>query len=825
MPEDKDIIISWPGVTDVKSLQYMPAVGISPQCANLVIIPGASAPAMTGSLTFGVTCDGVVRSLTLTGCHVAPNGFRSRRDRSGELWDLAIMDRRWKWIIGPPISGNYNQRDRRNKLIPWSVRSPYQLAMLCLEAMGERAYLDEGEEFSIDLPAGLAAERIIDPDAPPEDPEAEPPVPPTYLANPPDPGPNDVLVDVEEEYLNTGENTPQTGTNQPVDWTEIPAAVALDQLCQAYGRVVVWNPVTNKTSIQKIGFGTPPPAGDVFTESPSIDPKQVPSVIRVVGSPTRYQTRLKFRAVGQDWDDSWHPLSELSFAPDMTPQKMKVAAAFFHNQTAKLFVNGVEIGEGTAADHAASINSHSDPFIAGKLTASTSVTDTGNHPILVIEAVDYGYEFNCWALMSDGSGGWTEAANVSISCVAGPIPEGKGFYEQYPPVYPRVQATERLSYPQAQQLAESTVHSCFQLVAVDPFNSEEKTIPLPKLPPPPPPPPPPDVPPPPPDPFTPDRVSNRYRLIIQPTRAEQIAPRPGDENRVDPRTGRPFAAEQYNGYSRDRAPQSFGGIYVGIQSGGFWSPGFWQAGKPVGLHMTNLPTWTAFYIPFSIVDNERQVIRYSQPIFRVLGGERSFAGGLKIPQSVHGNGRPAIVPADPVVETAVIVLDKETYTPNRYTYDLAIPGALGPIKSFVRPEVQLELIGEFDEYHKMTGSSVVDADAQNRASILAAQLAIPYQTSGAYSVQYTEFIEVHMSGLTRSIGWVLSKDGMFTVAASNSEISANLLPPLPERRRREALAADPTQALQNLASQPEVRNAADKNAAAGAAIAKGIGMR
>lgn len=804
MPVDPEAVVTWPGITRVFEAHYAAAVGVTPGVATLTISPLSSSPTLTGTLVLGIAPGGVPTTLTLTDCHVAPNGLRESRSRAGRTLEMLVYDRRWRWTIGPPIFGEYNQRDSRGKLIPWTVRSPYQLARLCLQEMGEDLYLDPevpadpladppteevpAEEFEIDLPPGLAGEEMADPDQPevPADPEADPPVPyqPARYLIPPA-GPDDEVIDVDQGYLDVGENVAQTGTNPPTSWNGLPAAHALQALCELYGRTVVWQPRTNKTSVQTVGVGDGLPEGAVLSASPAIDPKMIPEEIAVYGAPTRYQCRLRFRAVGRDWDESWQTPGELTYAPTMTAQKMKTATSIHPGApSVTVTVNGVEFTGQTLAISDA-INASTDKRIDGKVTASSAADINGNtNRILVVTGDTDGYEFS---VSGDD--------NCRTACVAGPIPSGKGYVEQVPPLFARTNATERLSYPVARQLAESSVHSCFQLVCVDPGDFDVKEIPIPEL----------------------GSVTDRFKLIVQNKRADQIVPRAGDETRIDPATGQPFAAEQYNGYSLDRSAAAFASIYYGISAGGFWA-------NTTSLYFGNTPPESQIYIPFTVVDPERQVIQFSRPVYRLLGGERTFPSNESvIPSAVHGDGRAAVVYCDPVIETAVIVLDDVTGTPKRFVHVKELDGGLGPRRAVVKEDVQLEVIGEYSAAHALEGFHRFDADAENRAEYYADELAKPYVITGSFTATYTTFRALDLSGVVRQVGWSLTRGGWTTFGAANNEPNWVVVP-YPERRRRELLQPDALGRLQALASQPEVRNALDRFAAFGAAVRKTVGL-
>lgn len=716
--------VIWSGAEfPVLSFSYAAAVGISPQTAFLRVVPTADDPAAFGDLTFG---DGDF-ALTLRDCLVVQ--ARASHSQGGRVWDLAIADRRWMWEIGPSIRGQYNQIDAHGKLIPWTVRSPYQLAVLCLTVLGETNY-------TIDLPGGLAYPNVTN-DVPPL-------------------GPNDVAIDPVMDYLNMGENLPPTSTAPPTTWNEIPAAQALASLAEQFGRVVVWDPITDTVSIQLEGGGTGLPDGPTLNSSPAMTPKQIPSQVEIVGSPTRFQVRLQFEAVGRDWDDSWQRLNDLSYTPiGLAPQPMKVWFKGSNSGVLALTLNGLDYAA-TASQLVGLINGEEDGRVKGHVVASI---DSGTGA-LVLTGVEDGEEF--WFDLHGNTA-------VTALCIDGPVAEIFGFEACQPPLFGTVEPTDRLSYEQATELARSSVYTCYRLVVADPFDDRKEKITIPLNP---------D------DPNEVREITNPFQLLLQASRPDQIAPRPGDVDRVNPLNGQPIAVEVYNGYSRDRAPAAFGSVARNLVGNILYATD--------RFYLTNTARTGQFYIPFQIVDAERQVIAFAEPVYRILGGEPGPDGNL---------GTAAIMPANVVLETGVQVLEEFLQTPIRFAAVLGIPGGLGPPLTVVRPDVQEEIIGEYDANHQLIGSHVFDDDASYRADYYAVQIAARYQTTAGQVNTYAGLVAISLSGVVRQVGWSMSSAGFLTTGSANTEFST-VVPPYPARRRRENLPPDALQALQNLRSSP-----------------------
>jgi hypothetical protein len=728
--------IQWAGAeVPTLHLSYTAAVGISPQAAILVCAPQDLPPAQYGDLTFS---DGTL-SVTLRDCLL--DGIRETFSGAGRVWEMQIADRRWMWELGPAVSGRYNQTDKHNKLIPWTVRSPYQLAVLCLDALGETNY-------SIDLPGGLAYPDVTD-DVPPL-------------------GPGDVAVDPKLEYLNLGENLPPTSTAPPTAWDGTPAAQALANLVQQFGRVVVFDPITDAVSIQVEGEGTGLPDGAILTRSPALDPKGVPASVEVQGAPTRYQVRLKLRSVGKEWDGSYRPWGELSYAPARDPQKMKVRfqTTFGAGTTYALTLNGVTFtsaggpnGSAISSDLANQINLSTAPQVAGKVTASVDFSKGSNEGELVLTGVKDGYEFTI------DVGGNTSFKPV---CIDGPIPPGKGFEECLPPNFPTVVPTDRLNYFQAMQLAQESIFRLYQVVTVDPSDDTKTEITVPSG-----------------DANTPDfTVTNRYRLVVQGSRPEQTEPRAPDVDRIDPATNQPYAAEFYNGYSQDRPPATFGSIHFTFRTHGIWA-------DQSDMVMENTPRGSQFYVPCRLLDAERQVFEFAEPVWRMLGGGADSSGKL---------GRRTIQPTDAVIEVGVVLLEEFLNNPLRYNLVYPVPGGLGPSLTVVREDVQQEVIGEYGTGHVLTGSHVFDWDADFRATYYAQAVANKFRLTGALINKYAGLLAVSLSGVVRQVQWELSEGGFATVGSANTEFST-VIPPYPTRRMRENLPPDALQALLNVRSR------------------------
>ena len=108
---------SWPGALSPVSGTYTVSHGISPGTPILYCNPQNEPYAESGNLV--ITDDNNV--VVIPDCKL--NRIRRRYTDNGYVDELEIFDWRWKWYGLGSISGRYNQRDRHNKLVPYSIRS------------------------------------------------------------------------------------------------------------------------------------------------------------------------------------------------------------------------------------------------------------------------------------------------------------------------------------------------------------------------------------------------------------------------------------------------------------------------------------------------------------------------------------------------------------------------------------------------------------------------------------------------------------------------------------------------------------------------------
>src|SRR5262249_54548998 len=148
---------------------------------------------------------------TITVPQMKVDVIKSRTDDSGTVWEMRLLDRRWKWVDKGAVLGMYNQvqDDGTGKLIAWTIRSPAELAAILLREMGENPLA------ALNMPPGLSSADVAN----------------------------------QTAYYEAGDNAPVTGTNLAVHWDGIPPAGALASLCEMYGRRIAYNLLSDTIDI------------------------------------------------------------------------------------------------------------------------------------------------------------------------------------------------------------------------------------------------------------------------------------------------------------------------------------------------------------------------------------------------------------------------------------------------------------------------------------------------------------------------------------------------------------------------------------------------
>ncbi len=247
-------LIEFPGITRIQSGSFNYTRGVSPSRATLTIAPQGGLDAEVGTLIISFAgLGGASEGIHFRDCRIDENSYR--RNRQGAIWQLSILDRRWKWTRrggGGFISGRYNRRKPDGTLVASSEKKPQELATLLLDKMDEKDY------DVADLPD--------------------------------DPRPL-------------------------VDWDYDLPAEALAELCDLLGYSVILD-YDNKVKIRQNGVGSVLPDGGVMEHSLTITLPAAPEHLRIVTAPIKFQGDFLLDAVGQDVDGSVQKINDLSYKPE-----------------------------------------------------------------------------------------------------------------------------------------------------------------------------------------------------------------------------------------------------------------------------------------------------------------------------------------------------------------------------------------------------------------------------------------------------------------------------------------------------------------------------
>jgi len=238
-------LLSFPGLDQVRSWSFTLSHGITPDVAHVEIAPQFGVPAEIGTMV--ISFGGV--ELDFPGCVL--DSAQVRRDRSGMVVHLAILDRRWAWRYGA-ISGRFNLRQKDGSLDTSTEMPPQDLAALLLAAMGE-------SEFDV---SGLP-----------------------NLARP------------------------------EVDWVYANPAQELANLADSLGCRVVLDLDSRVSLAPAGFGADLPGTGTERTQNFGIDPPTRPDSLLLVGGATRFQTLFRLEAVGLDTTGEIEPINSLSYMP------------------------------------------------------------------------------------------------------------------------------------------------------------------------------------------------------------------------------------------------------------------------------------------------------------------------------------------------------------------------------------------------------------------------------------------------------------------------------------------------------------------------------
>ena len=256
-------IVSYPGILQWESFSLTDISGISPSTAIMDVYPQDEIPDAEGDLviTYG---DVTIR---FKDCKIDSANYV--RGSGGKIIQVSFFDERWRWQFYD-ISGRYNfkfvkafyPQDDAQFFGQAAVglvdtnheKTPQQLAILCVEAMGYAA-----SDWDV---------SALPNDARPE-----------------------------------------------VNWVAANPAQELSRLCDSLGCRIVPVRSSGKWRIVTTGNGLELPENYPY-EDPSngIDPAEIPDWIKIVTGPILYEARIQLSPVGKDVDGRWKALKDLSYA-------------------------------------------------------------------------------------------------------------------------------------------------------------------------------------------------------------------------------------------------------------------------------------------------------------------------------------------------------------------------------------------------------------------------------------------------------------------------------------------------------------------------------
>jgi hypothetical protein len=242
-------VATYTGLTNIISAQMTFSRGIAPGVCS-IRVPVENVYSIGNGdlwLTYGS------QSVIFQDCALVR--FHVNVSSGGNIAELQVVDRRWKWQFGN-IRGAYNVKDRDGQITAGTEKTPLELVALLLDAMEESDY------------------------------------------------------DTSRLDATRNELRPE------VEWKDDNPARLLSELCDELSLVIVLNYETNHVELWPLGEGTDITLDSTaISPSVAVSGDLVPSSIRVVGGPTVWQMRFMTEAVGLDIDQQVKVLADLSYRP------------------------------------------------------------------------------------------------------------------------------------------------------------------------------------------------------------------------------------------------------------------------------------------------------------------------------------------------------------------------------------------------------------------------------------------------------------------------------------------------------------------------------
>lgn len=704
--------VVWPGVIGTESCTGTISHGISPSTFVLVTAPQVARPQVFGDL---VLRDGTHGAVNLRGCKLSH--LTGRTDSGGQSYVLEIQDRRWRWQGAGAVSGRFNRLEEKNgKLVPWSLRSPFELAVICLQALGEPAY-------EINLPIGLSKKDGADLD----------------------------------RYLRLGENFKQSLANPPQTWDYSPPAEVLARLADYFGCRVIYQPTQDRILIASLGEGAALPNGPSDLIVPAIKIPDLPAGIGVAGA-VRIQARFQLEAVGLEWDDTYLPINDVSYAPRRKAATQITTLTYVGtavmppaltvrfdwqpltggpDQTVRFIPAGNTIAAVWAGLQSLILT---EPLLAAIILPSYSGSVfqfTGN---------GVGQAFSVTFTQGNGQ------ANFAVVVAQVGRPGGGDWSTCPPPSFAGALETDRLSRLEVLQRARQSVFKCYRLKLVNPLTGKPP-FKLPWF----------------------GTVKRRQQILLQDKKVEQVVPQArvaGGTNQgallPEGQLSGGILPEFYGGFSRSQNAVVYGAVsrFIGSVT---WIPFPLDGGSPHNTRPSD-----RVYVDFAFNPFE-QLITFSDYVYAT-----DFSGG--------GSVRAASL----ILETGCLVCDYDTDQIVRWTWERPLAGG-APKLWQVHDDAEVGIVGTYVgpsgpnlrlQLHGYTTLNKADADA--RANYALDAMMIPLQLTGGDVRQYPGILPIDVDGAIQQITWRVGPEGPSTTASRNSEHSPNV-PAYPARRLKENL--------------------------------------
>lgn len=819
----------WPGVVSFEGATYTLSHGISPGMCVLRCAPQDTEPALFGDL---LLTDGEEEVL-LPDCRLQT--LKVERDSNGFYWMLEILDRRWRWRDFGILNGMYNQYAPLGqlRLLPWTVRSPRELAELCLQEMGE-------ENYEINLPPGIDNPGMF----------------------------------CDQAILNV------SGVNPPVDWRGIPPMQALQQVAERCGCRIIYRWSDDSILIAPVGLGEPLPiAGESIAKIlPRIQPPKAPSAVGVRGDPTRFQARLALTAVGEEWDGSYVPIELLSYAPQ-NPGKAglpQISTFTFTNPRVntdyKILAYDDQGNPVVISVYMAGLGDTIQGIVDGLLANLNArgllpgvAFASGNGGESITATGPIGKAFKVGAEIVPPIPVRFPPPTMSVAVTQEAEEPQAAFADWsmcFPPIFQGVVATPRLSLQDAQRLAQKSVWKCYQLTGIDVSGNGNPNIP------------------------GYGAVEITQQILLTATQVDQIEPEPqlqgvlqhnisiGPPDAPNNGTGGnlPLTVNFYNGFARDMPAAVYGSIGEELVHNYVVYP-----------QLAGSPQISDIYIPGTVLDEAVTVVITVQPNGPTVTGSSVLTGntatdianladflntlcqqaGAAVAVTSDGEGLVltatennlaftvtvhVVVPEGSFAPPTAVVTRQTASGPQLNTpkgsqvmvpfqvdaplflirfgqfvfalnddYSLKVPSLVLQTGVFVRdpdnnqlvaysptrelpfgdpatpplwrhyPDVQENITSSYDDDNNLLSFAPLENDHIVRAQHYLDGMANEFQIKAGQTVEYNGIVAVDADPGIWQITWNIGHDGCSTTVSQNAEHSI-WIPPYPARRRAEYLS-------------------------------------